>query len=73
MGPGADFTVAHFEDSIGVPAMSVAPVGDAALPPFEGILQDSDGDDDAPEHASTAGVAPAAVAPQPPKKKRKAV
>ncbi len=73
MGLGADFTVAHYEDGIGVPAMGVGAVGDAALPPFEGILQDSDGDDDAPVHASTAGVAAAAAAPQPLKKKRKAV
>jgi hypothetical protein len=73
MGLGADFTAAHYEDGIGVPAMGIRAVGDAALPPFEGFLQDSEGDDDAPEHASTAGVAAAAAAPQPPKKKRKAV
>ncbi len=38
MGPGAVFTVAHYEDGIGVPAMGVGAVGDADLPPFEGIL-----------------------------------
>ena len=60
------------EDGIGVPAMYVGPVGKAALPLIEDILQDSRGYVSALEQ-TTADVAAAAAAPQPPKKKPRAV